>query len=365
MQLSPIGLAVAELDTPALLIDLDRLQHNIERMAGHFKARNVAWRPHSKAFKCPAIAHLLRRAGAIGVTVAKVSEAEVMAAGGIDDILIAHLVVGPSKAARLAALQHQADVKVTVDHADHVGPLGRAAVASDVTIGVLVDVDVGMKRTGVATAEAAVELSRHVSTTSGLRFDGLMGYEGHTLLIPDRDEKRTAVAAAIDRLLRTRDAVESAGLGCRIISAGGSGSYQYTADIAGVTEVQAGGGIFACQYYTQLCQVTGHVPALTVLASVVSRPAPDRAILDIGQKSVSQYRTPPVLRDYPNCQLTGLSAEHATISVETGTELRIGEKVHVIPGYSDFTFVLHDRVLGHRKGRVQAAWDLLGRGRLQ
>ena len=150
MQLSPIGLPVAELDTPALLIDLDVLQHNIDRMAGHLRERRVAWRPHAKAFKCPAIAHLLRRAGAIGVTVAKVSEAEVMAAAGIDDILIAHLVVGPSKTARLAALQHYADVKATVDHEAQVAPMGRAAVAEGVSIGVLVDVDLGMKRTGVA-----------------------------------------------------------------------------------------------------------------------------------------------------------------------------------------------------------------------
>src|ERR1700760_4003878 len=127
MQLSPIGLPVAELDTPALLIDLEPFQHNIDRMAGHLRDRGVAWRPHAKSFKCPAIAHMLRRAGALGVTVAKVSEAEVMAAGGIDDILIAHLVVGPSKVARLAALQLQAEVKVTVDHSDQVAPLGRAA----------------------------------------------------------------------------------------------------------------------------------------------------------------------------------------------------------------------------------------------
>src|SRR6516165_530209 len=134
MQFSPIGLPVADLDTPALLLDLDRLQHNIDRMAGHFRQRGVAWRPHAKAYKCPAIAHLLRRAGAIGVTVAKVSEAEVMAAGGIDDILIAHLVVGSSKAARLAALQRFADVKVTVDHVEQVDPLARAAVAAGVSI---------------------------------------------------------------------------------------------------------------------------------------------------------------------------------------------------------------------------------------
>jgi D-serine deaminase-like pyridoxal phosphate-dependent protein len=365
MQLSPIGLPVAELDTPALLIDLDRLQHNIDRMAGHFRERGLQWRPHAKAFKCPAIAHLLRRAGAIGVTVAKVSEAEVMAAGGITDILIAHLVVGGSKAARLAALQHQADVKVTVDHPDHVAPLGRAAVQGGVTIGVLVDVDLGMNRTGVATPEDAVALVRQVSSTPGLRFDGLMGYEGHTLMIPDLVEKRAAVIGAIGRLLHAREAVEAAGLKCRILSAGGTGSYQYTADIPGLTEIQAGGGIFACQYYTQVCQVTGHLPALTLLATTVSRPAPDRAILDVGQKSVSQHRTPPVLRDYPNCSITGLSAEHAIVRTPPETELPIGEKVHIIPGYSDFTFVLHDRVLGHRQGRVESVWDLLARGRLQ
>ena len=147
---------------------------------------------------------------------------------------------------------------------------------------------------------------------------------------------------------------------CRIISAGGSGSYQYTADIPGVTELQAGGGIFACQYYTQVCHVEGHRPAISVLATVVSRPAPDRAILDIGQKSVSQHKTPPVLRDHPDCPITGLSAEHAVVSVGPNSELRIGDKVHVIPGYSDFTFVLHDRVLAHRGGRVVADLGLLG-----
>src|SRR6516165_1569364 len=134
MELSPVGLTLDELDTPTLWLDLDRLDFNIARMAEHFRARGVGWRPHAKAFKCPAIAHRLRRAGAFGVTVAKVSEAEVMAAAGIDDILIAHLVVGPSKAARLAALQYQADVKVTVDHVDHIDPLARAAVAAGVSI---------------------------------------------------------------------------------------------------------------------------------------------------------------------------------------------------------------------------------------
>lgn len=365
MQLSAIGTPLDDLDTPALLLDLDRFEHNVRKMADHFRARGVGWRPHAKAFKTPAIAHQLRRAGALGVTVAKVSEAEVMAAAGIDDILIAHLVVGPRKTARLAALQRHANVKVTVDHPDHVAPLADAARAQGVEIGVLVDVDLGMKRCGVATPEHALALARRIHETAGLRFDGLMGYEGHTLMIADPAAKRAAISEAIGRLLETQRVVEAAGLPCRILSAGGTGSYQYTADIPGLTELQAGGGIFACQYYTRVCGVEGHQPALSVLATVVGRPAPDRAILDIGLKSVSEHRTPPILPDYPGTRVLGLSAEHATLEVGPGTDLPIGKKVSVIPGYSDFTFVLHNRVLGHRHGRVEVAWELLGRGMLQ
>jgi D-serine deaminase-like pyridoxal phosphate-dependent protein len=365
MQVSPIGRSVNRLDTPALVLDLDAFEFNAGRMADHFRERGVAWRPHAKAFKSPAIAHALRKAGAIGVTVAKVSEAEVMAAGGVEDILIAHLVVGPSKAARLAALQRRADVKATVDHPSHVAPLARAARKAGVTIGVLVDVDLGMRRCGVASPEAAVELAGRVGDPPGLRLDGVMGYEGHTLMIPEPEAKRAAVTKAIGRLDEARHAVESAGLPCPIVSAGGTGSYQITAGLPGPTEIQAGGGVFACRYYTQVCKVTGHRPSLFVRATVVSRPYPDRAILDIGLKSVSEHRTPPVLADHPECRVIGLSAEHATVEVPSGTNLKIGEKLSVIPGYSDLTFVLHDRVIAYRGGRVESVWELLGRGKLQ
>jgi D-serine deaminase-like pyridoxal phosphate-dependent protein len=365
MQLSAIGRTLAELDTPALLLDLDRFEHNVATMARVHRERGLAWRPHAKAFKCPAIAHVLLKAGAIGVTVAKVSEAEVMAAGGVDDILIAHLVVGPSKAARLAALQRRADVKVTVDHPDHLDPLDRAARDAGVRIGVLVDVDLGMRRCGVASPDEAARLAGLVAERPGLRFDGLMGYEGHTLLIEGPDAKRAAVAGAIARLADARRAVEASGLPCRIVSAGGTGSYQITSTLPGPTELQAGGGIFACQYYTRLCQVQGHQPALTVLATVVSRPSPDRAILDAGQKAISAYRTPPILPDFPDSQVLSLSAEHAVVQLPPKTLLKIGQIVSLIPGYSDFTFVLHDNVVAHRNGRVESVWELLGRGMLQ
>jgi D-serine deaminase-like pyridoxal phosphate-dependent protein len=365
MLLSPIGRPLAELDTPALLLDLDALDRNIRKMAEHFQARGVSWRPHAKAFKCPAIAHRLRRAGAIGVTVAKVSEAEVMAAAGIDDILIAHLVVGPLKTARLAAVQRQADVKATVDHPDQIAPLASAARDAGTTIGILIDVNIGMNRAGISSEADAIALAETVAGSRGLRFDGVMGYEGHTLMIPDPAAKRAAIQESIGRLLDVRGAVEAAGHPCQIVSAGGSGSYQYTADIPGVTELQAGGGIFACRYYTQVCRVEGHEPAIALLATVVSRPAEDRVILDIGLKSVSEHRTPPVLSDYPGSRVLGLSAEHANVEIAPGRNPKIGEKVLVVPGYSDFTFVLHDRVLGHRNGTVESSWDLLGRGMLQ
>jgi D-serine deaminase-like pyridoxal phosphate-dependent protein len=365
MRPSAIGQPWSTLDTPALLLDLDRFEHNVGVMAGHLARHSVQWRPHAKAFKCPAIAHVLKKAGAIGVTVAKVSEAEVMVAGGIDDVLIAHLVVGPSKAARLAALQRRGDVKVTVDNPDHIGPLGQAAREAGVSIGVVVDVDLGMKRCGVSSPEGAASLAQKVEQTEGLRFDGLMGYEGHTLLIPDPQAKRLAITQAIDRLIQARDAVSKAGLPCRIVSAGGSGSYQITAGLPGVTELQAGGGIFACQYYTRLCQIEGHQPAIFVLATVVSRPAPDRAILDIGHKSISDHRTPPILPGLPNSRILSLSAEHANVELGDGDRPSIGEKLAVIPGYSDFTFVLHDRVPGIRQDRVESVWELYGRGMLQ
>ena len=367
MQLSPVGMAIEEIDTPALVLDLDACDANVATMAGHLHSRGVQWRPHAKAFKCPAIAQMLRKAGAIGVTVAKVSEAEVMADGGIDDILIAHLVVGRSKADRLAALQRRAEVKATVDHPEQVEPLGAAARRIGVEIGLLVDVDLGMSRTGVGSSAEAVALAQRVADTPGLRFDGLMGYEGHTLAIPDPDSKRLAIEGAIDRLDSARSAVEGVGLPCRIVSAGGTGSYQYTAGLAGPTELQAGGGIFACRYYTHHCHISGHVPALSVLASVVSRPSPDRAILDAGRKAVSDFRVDPVLADWPDAEFVGLSAEHTILRVSgaTADALKIGRHVRITPGYSDFTFVLHDRLIAARNGIIEAVFPLLGRGKLQ
>ncbi len=365
MLLSPIGLSLDDLDTPALVLDLDALEFNIDLMARRIREANKAWRPHAKAFKTPAIAHKLIDAGAIGLTVAKVSEAEVFVAAGVNDILIAHLVVGETKCARLAALQRHATVRATVDHADQLPALSASAGAIGVEIGVLVDLDIGLRRTGVRGVDAAVALGRSVTQAPGLRLDGLMGYEGHALYIQDPAEKRAAIESAIDQLARARAAFERASLPCPIVSAAGSGSYEITAGLGCVTELQAGGGIFACPYYVELCRVSGHQTAISVLSTVVSRPEPTICILDAGLKALSNLRSSPVLPKFPKSRNLSISAEHSTFEGPANELPPIGTKLEITPGYSDLTFVLHDRAIATRKGRVEAVWPLWARGQLQ
>lgn len=361
----PIGQSILELETPVLLVDLDALSANIRVMADFIAARGKQWRPHAKAIKTPAIANMLIDGGAIGLTVAKVSEAEVYAASGIKDLLIAHLVVGPAKAARLAALQHYATVRATVDHPDQLPALSEAARAAGVTIGLLVDLDIGLGRTGVRSTEAAVSLGRKVQASPGLRLDGLMGYEGHALYIQEPAEKRAAVASAVNQLAVARDAFRNANLTCPIVSAAGSGSYQITAHFDCVTELQAGGAIFACPYYTELCKVDGLTPAISILASVVSRPTNERAIVDAGLKCYSNFRCSPKLPKYPESRIVSMSAEHTTIDFPSGPRPAICEKIEITPSYSDLTTVLHDVVVGTRDRRVETVWPLTARGKLQ
>jgi D-serine deaminase-like pyridoxal phosphate-dependent protein len=283
----------------------------------------------------------------------------------VRDILIAHILVGRAKADRLAALQRTALVRTTVDHPDQLAWLSDAAQSAGTTIGVLVDLDIGLGRTGVRTVEAAVDLGRRVAATRGLRLDGLMGYEGHALYIQDAQEKESAIAASISRLVEGRDAFRSAGLPCPIVSAGGSGSYQLTSRLAGVTELQAGGGIFACPYYFELCQVERHRTAIFILTSVVSRPQPDHIICDAGLKALSNFRSQPRLPQFPQARLLSLSAEHSTFEIPPECVITLGDKLQLVPGYSDLTIFLHDWMLGLRGERVETVWPLLARGALQ
>ena len=360
-----IGLPKDALDTPALIVDLDAMERNIARMAETFRRAGVNWRPHTKGQKVPAVAHKLLQAGAIGVTCAKVGEAEVMAAAGIADILIANEVIGEPKVRRLVNLLPSADVAVCVDSETGVRQLEAAAAAKGgVQPRVLVEIDSGMHRCGVEPGRPALELARRVHASPQLRFAGLMAWEGHTVSMPGPEQKQHEVTRSIGLLTASADLCREAGLPVNIVSCGGTGDYTLSAFEPGITEVQAGGGIWCDVHYRKDMGVE-HEYAMTVLTTVVSRPTPTRIVVDAGFKTMSAYHAPPEPLGIGAVASLGLSAEHGRIELEQPAELpRVGDKLELVVGYTDSTVVLHDVLYGVRDGCVESAWPILGRGKL-
>jgi D-serine deaminase-like pyridoxal phosphate-dependent protein len=363
---SLIGTHKRDLDTPVLCIDLDRMESNIHKMADYCHEHGVQWRPHEKCHKTPAIALKQIEAGAIGVTCAKVSEAEVMAAGGVRDILIANMIVGERKWERVASLCRWADPIVACDHYAQVEPLAAVCRKHGVSPRVIIEVNLGLDRVGVTPGADTVRLAQAIAELKGVRFAGIMGYEGHLLQVPDPAEKTAKINDAIATLVGCKESIVKSGVPCEIVSAGGTGSYQYTVKCPGVTEVQAGGGIFMDPYYRVKCQVQDLEYALTVMATVVSRPTLERAILDSGRKTMNPDIAMPVVAGYEDATVKRLSAEHCELALgPKSQDLKIGDKVELVVGYGDFTTVLHDEFHGFRNDRLEVVWPILGRGKIQ
>jgi len=365
-QLSYIGQGIDQLDTPVLLVDLDVLEQNIERMSSVIVGEaGVRWRPHTKGMKTPALAHMALRAGASGITCAKLGEAEVMAAAGVHEILIANQVVGQQKVTRLANLRRQANVIVAVDSVENVEELDRAGIAKGVKLGVVIEVDTGMKRAGVLPGENALALAREIDGRQGLCFEGLMTWESTALKIQNPEEKKRVVEMALEALVGTAQLCRDAGIEVNIISCGGTGTYWLSAFAPGITEIQAGGGILGDVNYRKNFGVD--IPnSLTVLSTVTSRPTPNRILFDAGKKSMSGMLADCEMVGMPDVERIWLSAEHGAIEMlEPCAEPRIGDRIELIPGYGDLTVALHDELYGIRDGVVEAVFPLLGRGRLQ
>lgn len=361
-----LGCSLDDLDTPALCLDLDALESNIRTMAARCREHGVAWRPHSKAHKSPDIARIELAAGALGVTCAKLGEAEVMAASGINDILIANQIVGPHKIRRLVGLCSVAKPIVAVDDWAQIQPMSEAVSANGVRLRVLIEVDIGMHRAGAAPGEPTLRLAEQIMRLPGLEFAGIMGYEGHLLQLEDPEEKRREIRAAIQMLVDQRDALLRAGMPCPIVSAGGTGSYATTISCPGVTELQAGGLIFMDAFYRHRCQVREFQFALKVITTVVSRPTPERAIIDAGRKTHYMDSHPPLVIGREDIRFVRLSAEHGQLELGPSAQnLRVGDRLEFIPGYSDFTTVMHDEFYGFRNGRLEVIWPLVGRGKIR
>lgn len=366
MTASYIGHPKSEIDTPALCIDLNLLDSNIRRMAEFLGQRGKNWRPHAKCHKTPAVALRQIAAGAIGVTVAKVSEAEVFAASGIRDILIANMIVGRPKWERLAALCANANPVVACDHFTQIEPLSDICARNGVTCRVIIEMNIGLDRVGTRPGRDTYDLAIAISRLKGVEFVGIMGYEGHLLRIENPEQKQKQIREAMSLLSECADKLRKDGLRCDIVSAGGTGSYQISAECSGITEMQCGGGIFADPFYLQGCQVSGLDSALTILATVVSRPTLDRAVLDSGRKTLNPDVHLPIVKGWPDATVKRLSAEHCELTLGPQSQnLKIGDKVELIVGYADFTTPLHDQFYGFRGDRLEVVWPILGRGKLQ
>jgi D-serine deaminase-like pyridoxal phosphate-dependent protein len=363
-----VGMTRDALDTPALLLDLDRFEANVGRLMSAVSAGGKDWRPHSKGHKAPWIARRQIELGAVGVTCAKVSEAEVMVEGGVSSILIANELAARHKVERAARLQADAEVMICADDPFHVRLASEVASDLGVEIPMVVDINVGMERTGVAPGRPALEIARAIDQARGLRLAGIMGYEGHVLTAWPNEEKRAGTVAAVAGLIESRRQIERDGMAVGIVSGGGSGNYTFAASLDGLTELQAGGACLMDQFYGRLCHLEelGFEYALTILTTVTSRPTAERVITDAGFKTLSAGEAgQPIIVGHPGIELEYLSAEHGVWRREAASpDVRIGDRLEILPDYHDTTTFRHDAFVGLRGEVVEAVIPIVARGKL-
>ena len=362
-----IGMHKTELDTPALLIDLAKMEANIETMANYFSTVNADLRPHVKTHKTPIIAHKQIAAGAIGVTCAKLGEAEAVIHAGIRDVLIANQIVGAQKIARLINLAKHSEIMVAVDNPQNIQAISEAAAAKGATIRMLIEVNIGMDRCGVESGKPTLELAEQIRRSPNLVFEGLMGYEGHTVAKPNRAERDTAAREAMQRLLDAKYYLEKQGIEVPIMSGGGTGTFNITGSIPEMTEVQAGSYVLMDSTYRNVEGIGEEFAcALSVLATVVSRPNPDRIIVDTGLKVLAKEFGIPQPVGVTGVEMTGLSEEHGKMQVsDENVALKPGDKLQILPTHCCTTVNLHDRYYGIRNGIVESVWDITARGKSQ
>ena len=357
-----IGTPVEELDTPALLLDLAAFERNVARMAAFFADKPAAIRPHSKTHKCPQIALRQLEAGAIGITCAKVSEAEVMAGAGIKDILVANQVPGRLKIDRATDLAGRCELMVAVDDAENVRQLSEASAAKGVELRVLVEVDVGMGRCGVRPGGPALTLARQVDKAPGLKLVGLMAYEGHLVMVEDPGERADRVRADLEPLADTVALLDRDGLPVGIVSSGGTGTYDITGTLPFVTEIQCGSYVLMDNKYRTI--QPEFEPSLTLLSTVVSRPVPERIVVDAGLKSMTTEFGWPLPLDGEGLSVIYLSEEHGKLGLsEPGRfDGRPGDRIRFMPSHCCTTVNLHEAFHVIQDGKLVDVWPIAARG---
>ncbi|MDP9245595.1 MAG: DSD1 family PLP-dependent enzyme [Chloroflexota bacterium] len=354
------GTPLDRVDTPALIVDLDALDRNLDRMAAFAQRTGKRVRPHAKTHKSPLIARMQLDRGAIGLCCAKLGEAEVMADAGLGPLHITTEIAGEPKVSRLVALRGRADVMVAVDDMDVARALSDAMRAAGLVLDVLADVNVGQERTGVL-AGGAGELAACIASLDGLRLRGIQAYEGHLQHVYKETERRVKWRQCADLMLQAVDQLNRRGLPVEIVSTAGTGTCAFAAELPEVTELQAGSYPFMdCDY----ANVEGlpYESALTVLSSVVSRQRGDTAVIDAGWKSISTDAGAPVVKGHPELDYATKGDEHGGVR---GARMTPGERIELIPSHCDTTVNLYDQYVCVRNGVVEAVWPIAARGRIQ
>ncbi len=355
-----------EVDTPALLIDLDAFEHNLDHMAALLAPTGVRLRAHAKTHKSPVIAHQQIARGAVGQCVQKVAEAECLAWGGVADILVSNQVVGDAKLARLLALGRIARVGVCADNPANVARIAAAAEAAGLRQTVLVEIDVGMSRCGVAPGPDAVALAERIAASPHLRFGGLQAYHGSAQHFRSVAERATAIGAAVDSTRRTIEQLRQRGLSCDIVGGAGTGTFENEAASGVYTEVQAGSYCFMDADYARNHggASAGFRHALFVLATVMSAARPGLAVVDAGHKALPTDSGMPLVWEREGVAYAGASDEHGKLQWDAGAGPALGEKLRLVPGHCDPTVDRFDWYVGVRAGRVECLWPVAARGGL-
>jgi D-serine deaminase-like pyridoxal phosphate-dependent protein len=353
-----IGRRREELITPALVLDIDAAQRNIDRMASELRDMgSTTIRPHYKTHKSPDLARRQVRAGAGGLSMATVWEAAVLASVGLDDLFVVNTVAHPAKIAMLAELARDHRILVAVDEAPNAAAHSAAAQQAGSVLGVLVEVDTGMDRCGADTAEEALALARHVIGLPGLRFEGITGYEGHCTLTPDRELRHERQREAMKHFIGVADLLEANGIPCPIRSAGGIATWSWTASYPGITEIQAGTYVVMDNFHGRM--VDGFEHSLTIAATVISRQS-DKVIVDAGNKSVADPADVTIVgHDH---KVFRFDEEHGIFSAAEGSSLKVGDSVALVPGYSPSTVNWYDAYHVVRDDVVVDIWPIIPRG---
>jgi D-serine deaminase-like pyridoxal phosphate-dependent protein len=348
-----IGMDVSEIETPALLMDLDIMEKNISEMAKYFKSKPAELRPHIKNHMSPLLAHKQIEAGALGVCCQTVAEAEIMAFSGIKDVLISNEVVGASKIERLLNLSKLTHIMVAVDNPINVLELSKAAVKKDLMLDVLIDLDTGYGRCGIQPGTPALELSKLVVDSPGLNFKGINGYTPASF-DEDQEVKREKQEKKLKIDIDARDLLVENGIGVEVVSAGCTRDFFISAGYPGVTECQLGTYIYMDIDHREL---VGTTPvdldyAMTVLATVISTPTEDRLVVDAGNKAI--LKEDSWVKDLDGYELYSLSAEHGKFRIfDPSEKLSVGDMVEIIPSYGDGTVNRWSRFLGVREGKLE------------